>query len=172
MSPMNRRSMLGLLGGVAASRLSWPLAARAQQPERMRRIGMLLGFGENEPEGRSRIAAFRQGMQELGWAEGRNLQIEYRWATGIDRIRSSTAEMVALGPDVIIANATPFVDEVHRATRSIPVVFVLSNIGLTSLFAAPVESSQELPPTPGPRHKRQVPRIRFAVFAGSNMNGI
>jgi putative ABC transport system substrate-binding protein len=88
---------------------------------------MLLGFGENEPEGRARLAAFRQGLQELGWSEGRNLQIEYRWATAIDRIRSSTAEMVALAPDVIIANATPFVDEVHKATRSIPVVFVLSN---------------------------------------------
>ena len=125
---MRRRKFITLLGGAAvASSASWPLAARAQQPERMRRIGMLLGFGENEPEGRSRIAAFRQGMQELGWAEGRNLQIEYRWATAIDRIRSSTAEIVALAPDVIVANATPFVDEVHKSTRSIPVVFVLSN---------------------------------------------
>ena len=121
---MRRREFLGVLGGAAV----WPVTVRAQQVERVRRIGVLMGSAENEPEGQSRISAFQQGLQELGWTKGRNIQIEYRWAgDGVGRIQSYTAEMVGLAPDVIVANGTPFVDAVHKATRSIPVVFVLSN---------------------------------------------
>jgi putative ABC transport system substrate-binding protein len=120
---MRRREVIALVGGAAA----WPLVARAQA-DRMRRIGVLMGVAEDEPEGQARIAAFRDGLRELGWIDGRNVRIEYRRAGGgIDRIRAYTAEMVALAPDVIVANGTPFVDALHRATRSIPIVFVLSN---------------------------------------------
>jgi putative ABC transport system substrate-binding protein len=121
---MRRREFITFLGGAVA----WPLAARAQQPAgKVARIGILMDTDEKQPESRSRIKAFREGLQQLGWAEGRNVQIEVRWATGIDRIRDYTAEMIGLAPDVIVANGTPFVDALHKATRSIPVVFVLSN---------------------------------------------
>jgi putative ABC transport system substrate-binding protein len=126
---MRRREFITLLGGAAAaSSFSWPHPAHAQRQERVRRIGVLMGTEESQPEGQSRITAFRQGLRELGWTEGRNIQIEYRWlGANMDRIRAYTAEMIALAPEVIVANGTPFVDAVHKATRSIPVVFVLSN---------------------------------------------
>ena len=111
------------LGGTAAS---LPFATRAQQPERVRRIGVLMGTEEGEPEGQSRIAAFRQGLRELGWVDGRNIQIEYRWSSG-PRQAAYAAELVGIDPEVIVTNGTPFLDAVHKGTRSIPVVFVLSN---------------------------------------------
>ncbi|MGC1882996.1 MAG: ABC transporter substrate binding protein, partial [Pseudolabrys sp.] len=122
---MRRRDFISLLGGAAA----WPLAAHAQQVERMRRIGVLMGLNKEEPEGRaSRISAFYEGLRALGWIENRNVQIDVRWTGGsADRIRADTADMAKLAPDVIVANGTPIVDAVHNATRSIPVVFVLSN---------------------------------------------
>jgi putative ABC transport system substrate-binding protein len=93
----------------------------------VRRIGVLLGFAENEPLGRARVAAFRQGLQDLGWIEGRNIQSEYRWAaSNIDSMRAYAAEIVARAPDVIVVNSTPFIGVVHRATQTIPVVFVLT----------------------------------------------
>ena len=85
-----------------------------------------MGTEENEPEGQSRIAAFRQGLRELGWVDGRNIQIEYRWSSG-PRQAAYAAELVAMGPEVIVTNGTPFLDAVHKGTRSIPIVFVLSN---------------------------------------------
>jgi putative ABC transport system substrate-binding protein len=121
---MRRRKFLGLVGGAAAM----PLVARSQQVERVRRIGVLMSISKEEPEGQARISALYEGLQTLGWIDDRNIRIDVRWAGGsIDRIRADTAEMVKLAPDVIIANGTPLVDAVHKATQSIPVVFVLSN---------------------------------------------
>ena len=94
----------------------------------MRRIGVLMVLNKEEPEGRARISAFYEGLRALGWIENRNVQIDVRWTSGGgDRIRADTADMAKLAPDVIVANGTPIVDAVHNATRSIPVVFVLSN---------------------------------------------
>jgi putative tryptophan/tyrosine transport system substrate-binding protein len=119
---MRRRQFITLLGGAAA----WPLAARAQQGERMRRIGVIMVNAESDPEGQTRIRAFRQRLQELGWAEGRNVRIEYRWGAGdVDRARAYAAELVSLAPDVILSNGSPALAALHRATRGIPVVFVV-----------------------------------------------
>ena len=119
---MKRRDFIALLGGAAA----WPLAARAQQPgERVRRVGVLMSMAADDPEGQPRITALAQGMRELGWAVGRNLQIDYRWAAGDpDRIRKYAAELVALAPDVILANSTPLVAALQQATPTVPIVFV------------------------------------------------
>ncbi len=120
---MRRREFITLLGGAVAS---VPLAARAQQPERMRRIGVMVANAESDPEGQARIMAFRQGLRELGWIEGRNVRIDYRWAAGEpDRARTYATELVTLAPDVILAQGTPALAALHRATRSIPVVFVV-----------------------------------------------
>jgi putative ABC transport system substrate-binding protein len=122
---MKRREFLLTLGGAA---IACPLAAQAQQSTgKVSRIGVLMDSDEHLPESQSRVKALREGLQQLGWTEGRNAQIEVRWAAAIDRIRDYTAEMIALAPDVIVANGTPFVDALHKATRSIPIVFVLSN---------------------------------------------
>jgi putative tryptophan/tyrosine transport system substrate-binding protein len=120
---MRHREFLGLVGGAAAS---VPLAAAAQQPGRVRRIGVLMGTEESEPEGQSRIAAFREGLRTLGWVEGRNIKIEYRWSSGPLQA-AYAAELIAMNPEVIVTNGTPFLDTVHKGTRAIPVVFVLSN---------------------------------------------
>jgi putative tryptophan/tyrosine transport system substrate-binding protein len=94
---MRRREFITLVGGVAA----WPLAARAQQPERMRRIGVLMSMVESDPGGLEYITAFAQGLAELGWTVGRNVRIEYRWGAGdLDRFRRYAAELIALSPDV------------------------------------------------------------------------
>ena len=101
---MKRREFITLLGGAAAV---WPLAARAQQPERVRRVGVLMSGGERDPETQLRMGAFREGLQKLGWAEGRNLHIDYRWGGGsIERTRNYAAELVALKPDVIFGAPT------------------------------------------------------------------
>ena len=98
---MKRREFITLLGGAAAA---WPLAARAQQAERMRRIGVLMALAADDPEGQARLAAFVQGLQQLGWTDGRNVQIDYRWGAGdAERIRRYAAELAALAPDVILA---------------------------------------------------------------------
>jgi putative ABC transport system substrate-binding protein len=94
----------------------------------VRRIGVLMGVARDEPEGQARIRALREGLEKLGWVDGHNLRIEERWADGgIDSVRAYTAEIVKLSPDLIVANGTPFVEALHQATRSIPIVFVLSN---------------------------------------------
>jgi len=104
------------------------MVASARQREPVRRIGVLMSLEESEPEGQARIKAFLQGLQALGWIEGRNLQIDYRWGGGsIDHIRTYAAELVRLSPEVIVGNATAVVDALHLATNSIPVVFVLAN---------------------------------------------
>jgi putative ABC transport system substrate-binding protein len=119
---MRRRDFITLLGGAAAA---WPLAARAQQGERMRRIGVLMSGAETDPEYQARAAVFRQGLQQLGWAEGRNLQIDYRWAASdLDRMRSYATELVRMTPDVILAQSPPVVAAVRQQTSAIPIVFV------------------------------------------------
>src|SRR5215210_9288017 len=98
---MRRREFVGGLVGAAA----WPLGTRAQQPERMRRIGVLMDFSQGDPESEGRVVAFLEGLQELGWTEGRNVRIDYRWGAGnADTIRKYAAELNALAPDVILAN--------------------------------------------------------------------
>ena len=119
---MKRRQFITLLGGAAV----WPLAARAQQAERMRRIGVLMNLASDDAEGQARLAAFHQGLQQLGWTVGRNVQIDYRWGAGnADRIRKFAAELVALAPDVILSAGSPSVAALQQATRSVPIVFVL-----------------------------------------------
>jgi putative ABC transport system substrate-binding protein len=118
---MKRRDFITLLGGTAAT---WPLAARAQQRERMRRIGVLMSAAADDPEGRARFAAFLQGFQKLGWTESQNVQIDIRWAGGdADLDRKFAAELVALSPDVILATASPTVAALNGATRTVPIVF-------------------------------------------------
>jgi putative tryptophan/tyrosine transport system substrate-binding protein len=120
---MKRREFIRLLGGAAA----WPLAARAQQPERMRRIGALNGGSSaDDPDGQARLAAYLQQLQQLGWTDGRNVRIDYRWGLGdADNIRKYTAELVALAPDVIFAAGTAAVGPMLQATRTVPIVFAL-----------------------------------------------
>jgi putative ABC transport system substrate-binding protein len=117
---MRRRQFITLLGGAMA----WPLAARAQQPSGMRRIGALIDLAENDPEGQARIAAFQQGLAQLGWTDGRNVRIDIRWATSSDNLRKYASELIALAPDVILATGTPSLGPLHQVTRTVPIVFV------------------------------------------------
>ena len=115
-----RREFITLLGGTAAA---WPLVARAQ-PDAMRRIGVLMGPAESDPQAQSEIAAFRQGLQKLGWT-GRNVRIAYRWAAGeVNRMRTSARELIALQPDAVLVVSTPAVAAMVNETRTIPIVFV------------------------------------------------
>ena len=119
---MKRRMFIALLGGAAA----WPLAARAQRGDRLRRIAVLMTNAEDDPEGLTRSAAFRQGLRELGWTEGQNLRIDWLWSGGdVERMRGYAAEAAALAPDLIVANGAAHLSAVKQATRSIPIVFVL-----------------------------------------------
>ena len=115
---MRRREFIAGLGGAAA----WPLAVRAQQG--VRRIGVLIGLAGDDSEAQARLAAFRQGMQQRGWSEGRNLQIDYRWACPeTERIKFYAAELVRAQPDVILAITSPSVAALQQATRTTPIVF-------------------------------------------------
>jgi ABC-type uncharacterized transport system substrate-binding protein len=118
---MRRREFIALLGAIA----EWPVLARAQNHDRPRRMAMMIAPAEDDPEGQARVAAFRNALQSLGWTEGRNLQIDYRWGAGPDLSTSYAAELVKLAPEVIVANGTPAVSALHEATGSIPVVFVV-----------------------------------------------
>src|SRR5262245_51255267 len=116
---IRRREVITLLGGAAAA---WPLAARAQPTERPRRVGILMTTAADDSESLARIGAFLQGMQELGWTDGRNVRIEYRWGSGdAERIRKSAAELVSLAPDVILANGTTAMGPLLLATRIQPI---------------------------------------------------
>jgi len=117
----SRRAFITLLGGAAAA---WPLAARAQQPERMRRIGVFMPLAADDKQAQARLAAFLQGLQELGWTDGRNVRIDYRWAAGdAERIRRYAVELAALAPDVILAGGAAVVPSLLQATRTVPIVF-------------------------------------------------
>jgi ABC-type uncharacterized transport system substrate-binding protein len=119
---MRRREFITFLGGAVAA---WPLAARAQQLERMRRVGVLMSVAADDSQSSARITAFAQGLQQFGWTDGRNVRIEYRWAGGdAERFRKYAAELVALAPDVILANSSTAVAAFLQATRSVPIVFV------------------------------------------------
>ena len=119
---LKRRDFITLLGGVA---VAWPLAARAQQPEPMRRIGVLMLYPETDPEGQLRATAFRQGLQKLGWIVGRNVQIDFQWGLGdANWLRSAAAQLLRLAPDVILANGTPAAKTMQQASRTVPVIFI------------------------------------------------
>jgi putative tryptophan/tyrosine transport system substrate-binding protein len=139
---IGRREFISLLGGAAATSIAWPLAARAQQPAGIRRIGALMDTAEDNPEGQARIAAFRQGLQELGWTQGRNIRIDLRWGGGdIERTRAYAAELVGLKPDVIFAYAAAQLAPLSRETRTIPIIFVGASApvedGYVASFAHP-----------------------------------
>ena len=120
---MRRRDFIKVIAGSAAA---WPLAAHAQQPEQMRRIGVLMGPSANDPEAQARIAALLQGLQQLGWAVGRNVRVDIRWAAGnAEDSRRYAAELVALASDVIVANGSMSMVPLLQATRSVPIVFVV-----------------------------------------------
>ena len=118
---MRRREFIVGISGAAA----WPFTMRAQERERIRRIGILAAFAADDPEGQDRVAAFLQGLQELGWTVGRNVRIVIRWGAGdADLYRKYAAELVALAPDAILANGTVALGPLHQATRTTPIVFV------------------------------------------------
>jgi putative ABC transport system substrate-binding protein len=121
---MRRRAFIGALGGAA---VAWPLAARAQRTGSMRNVGVLLSGIESDPDSQVRIAAFRQGFAELGWKDGGNVHIEYRWSAGkSELIRQYAEELVSLAPDVILANSTPVIAAFKSITTSVPIVFALA----------------------------------------------
>ena len=117
---MKRREFITMLGGAAA----WPLAARAQQAERMRRIGVVMSFAPGDPESQLRIAAFEKGLRDLGWVEGRNLRTEYRWADNANALQAHATELASMAPDLILANSTPVMAALKAQTRTLPIVFV------------------------------------------------
>ena len=117
---MRRREFVTLLGAAA----TWPIGARAQHSDRMRRVGVLLGLGANDPEAKSRMAALEDGLQETGWIKGRNLRIEYRWADNADVLRSHAAELVGMAQDVVLASSTPVTVALKNLHADMPIVFV------------------------------------------------
>src|SRR5262245_39813417 len=120
---MNRRTFITVLSGAATA---WPLAARAQQSERVRRVGVLTNLAADDPEGQVRFTAFAQALAQLGWTVGQNLRIEHRWAAAnAERIRKYAAELVTLAPDVMLATGAAGVAPLPQETRTVPVVFVL-----------------------------------------------
>ena len=130
---MRRRDFITVVGSAAA----WPLIAVAQQPDRMRRIGVLMGFAESDREGQALVAAFREGLEKLGWAEARNVRIDYRW-TALDKelMQRFAKELVALQPDVILTQSTPATAVLLQQTRTIPIVFGLLADPIGSGFVA------------------------------------
>jgi len=117
---MKRRQFMALVGGAAA----WPLAASGEQPERVRRIGLLIPYPESDAQNQSRIKAFEQSLQQFGWIAGRNIHVDYRWAAGEAQIQRLAKELVQLAPDVILGQSTPSTRALKGATSSIPIVFV------------------------------------------------
>ena len=118
---LQRRKFIMLIAGAA---MEWPVTARAQQPERVRRIGVLMNVAASQPEGQAQVAAFLQGLQQLGWSEGRNVRIDTRWGENdVERDRRYAAELLALAPDVILATGTLSVAALRRVTRTLPIVF-------------------------------------------------
>ena len=120
---MKRRQFITLVGGAAAT---WPLAARGQQPERKRRIGVLLSYAEGDPEGQALIVQLRQDLQELGWIEGRNVTIDYRFGTAAAEPRRRYPELIALGPDVVVAGSGGIARTFRQASGTVPIVFAFA----------------------------------------------
>jgi putative tryptophan/tyrosine transport system substrate-binding protein len=118
---MRRREFITLVGGAVA----WPFAARGQQPDKIRRVGILMPWTVDDPVAKARVAAFQQMLQQLGWTEGRNIRIDTRWAAGnADETRAQAAELVALAPDAILAATSPSMVALRQVTRAVPIVFV------------------------------------------------
>jgi putative ABC transport system substrate-binding protein len=141
-SSIGRRAFLTTLGGAAGSALLRPRAARAQQPEPMRRIGVLMNRAADDAEGQAFVAAFQQALQQLGWSDGRNVRIDIRWgANDIDLDRKYAAELVALAPDIILASGTLSVVALQHVTHTVPIVFVQMSdpvgAGLVDTLARP-----------------------------------
>jgi putative ABC transport system substrate-binding protein len=130
---MRRRDFITLIGGAAAS---WPLAGRAQQSDRMRRIGILMGFGESDHDARSWLVAFREELRNLGWMEDRNVEMEIRWAADLESMRRFAKELAALQPDLIFTSTTPATAAMLQQTHTIPVIFVLVGDPVFSGFVA------------------------------------
>jgi putative ABC transport system substrate-binding protein len=131
---MRRGEFITLLGGAT---VAWPFAARAQQGERTRRIGVLCGTATDDPQIVAGLAAFTRAMQELGWMDGRNIRIDYRWAAAdVGRTQAYAKELVALQPDVIVGQSTPVVAALQRETRTIPIVFVVVSDPVGSGFVS------------------------------------
>jgi putative ABC transport system substrate-binding protein len=119
---MRRREFITLIGGAAAA---WPLAARGQQSDQVRRVGLLMGYPEGDRQARANVAAFREGLRSLGWIEGRNIQLEFRWAGGDpDKARAFAKELVGIKPDVIVPSTNQVTEILQHETRAIPIVFV------------------------------------------------
>ena len=119
---MNRRKFVTLFGGVAAA--TWPIAARAQQAERVRHVGVLTTLSDKDSEGQLRVAAFRQELQKLGWIEGRNIRFEYRWAAGdAQQLRAHAQELVGMAPAVMLAGNNAALRALQEVTRTVPIVF-------------------------------------------------
>jgi putative tryptophan/tyrosine transport system substrate-binding protein len=130
---LHRRSFITLLGGAAA----WPLAAGAQQAERMRRIGVLMGYPEGDPQAQANVTALRQGLQNLGWIEGRTVQIDYRWVGGDpDKARTFARELIGMTPDVIVPSTNQVTRILQQETRTIPIVFAFVGDPVGSGFVA------------------------------------
>ena len=129
---MTRRELIALLGGTAAT---WPLGVRAQQPEQMRRIGVLMGFAESDHGAQSGVAGFREELRKLGWMEGRNINIDTRWATA-ESMQAFAKELVALQPDFILTSSTPATAAVAQQTRTTPIIFVMVSDPVGSGFVA------------------------------------
>ena len=123
-SCLRRREFIAALGGAA----TWPLAVRAQQGDRVRHVGVLMAFDQNDPEGKLRYSAFIQALADFGWTDGRNVRMDLRWGGGdINRIRALALELVGLQPDIILSNGTPATTALQRETQTIPVVFVVTD---------------------------------------------
>jgi putative ABC transport system substrate-binding protein len=132
--PLKRRDFITLLGSVT---VAWPFGARAQQSEQIRRIGVLMAYAESDPEAQAWVAAFQEGLQKVGWTEGRNIGIDVRWATGeTEAIRRFAKELVASGPELLLASSTPPTAALIQETRTIPIVFALVSDPVGSGFVA------------------------------------
>jgi putative tryptophan/tyrosine transport system substrate-binding protein len=131
---MNRRTFITLLGGAAA----WPLAARAQQADRMRRIGVLMGYAESDSDAQTKVAAFQEGLQKLGWVEGRSIQIDTRWPipADLESMQRFAQELAALQPDLILSHITPTTAALLQQTRTIPIIFATVSDPVGSGFVA------------------------------------
>ena len=131
---MRRREFIGLIGGAA---VVMPLVAHAQQPDQVRRVGVLMAYGETDPEAKALLAEFTQGLSELGWTDGRNLRLDVRWAPpNSDAMRAYAKELVALKPDVILADTTAVTAAFQRETQTIPIVFAIVGDPVGSGFVA------------------------------------